>query len=250
MVYASLFILGLIFGSFFNVLIWRLPREMGFVFDRSKCPKCSKALGLKDLIPIISYVLCMGRCRYCGKKIALRYPVVELLSAIIFLGLFIIYGMCLKYILSLIVFCSLLVIFFSDVETKIIPNEMVITLIIAGILSLVESRAYLNAMWGFIFGGGSLLIIGFLGEKIYKKEAMGGGDIKLAAALGLILGLNNTILMLFLSFIIGSILAIFVMISFKKGIKDYIPFGPAIVISASITYFFSDLIISWYLGYL
>ena len=162
--------------------------------------------------------------------------------------MFIVYGAGLKYIFSVIFFGSLLIIFFSDLETKIIPDEIIIILAVLGVMGLIESRMYLDRMWGFIFGGGILIIIGFIGEKIFKKESMGGGDIKLMAVLGLILGLKNIIFTLFLSFVIGSIIGIMYMAFMKKGLKDYIPFGPAIIISASISYFYGYQIIEWYLG--
>jgi len=248
MAYALIFIIGLIFGSFFNVLIYRLPREIGYIFGRSQCPECKKILDAQDLVPLFSYIISKGRCRHCGTKIAPRYFIVELISGLIFLGLFIVYGAGLKYIFSVIFFGSLLIIFFSDLETKIIPDEIIIILAVLGVMGLIESRMYLDRMWGFIFGGGILIIIGFIGEKIFKKESMGGGDIKLMAVLGLILGLKNIIFTLFLSFVIGSIIGIMYMAFMKKGLKDYIPFGPAIIISASISYFYGYQIIEWYLG--
>ncbi|MGE5423451.1 MAG: prepilin peptidase, partial [Ignavibacteriales bacterium] len=205
-------IIGLVIGSFLNVCIYRIPRNESIVFPSSHCPACGHDLTFRDLIPIMSYIFLHGRCRSCRCRISARYPLVELLTGIIFLILYLRYGYSLTFIFSAIMMAAMIVVFFIDYDHLIIPNKVVIfASIIAGLmvfynfftpLAVYGDSRWWNPLLGALIGSGSLLLVALLGSLIFKTdEAMGGGDIKLMIPIGLFLGWRLTLLTLFLAII-------------------------------------------------
>jgi len=238
-----IFILGLIIGSFLNVCIYRIPKNISIVCPPSSCGSCGQGLRVLDLIPLISYIFLKGKCRYCNSRISLRYPLVELLTGLIFLLVYYIIGFNLFLIKYLILSSILIVVTFIDLEYKIIPDRIVIFTLVSGIILniFVKDVSFLSSLIGFFLGGGVLLIIALV-----SGGAMGGGDIKFMAALGLYLGYKAMIVALIISFISGGIIGL-VLILFKiKSRKDYIPFGPFLALGALISALFYDYIIFWY----
>ena len=242
-------ILGIIIGSFLNVCIYRIPKEESIVFPPSHCTYCSQPLKWYDLIPIFSYLSLNGKCRYCGGAISPRYPFVELLNGLLYLLLFYYFGLSLNFVFYALITSILIVISFIDYDTLEIPDGLVLGILVLTVANKFISHSiyktpfyFLDSLWGFLAGG---LI--FLAIAIVSKGAMGGGDIKLVSVLGFILGLKKTLLHIFLSFLIGAIFSLCLLLSGKKGRKDAIPFGPFINIAFIIVILYGNDIINWYI---
>lgn len=246
--YIIVFLLGIIIGSFLNVCIYRIPKDESIVYPSSHCTYCSSPLKWYDLIPIVSYLSLKGKCRYCGGKIAPQYPFVEILNGLLYMLLFYYFGLTVDFIFYCLLASVIVVISFIDLHEQIIPDGLVLIILSAAIIYKAinyfiykENIEILNSILGFFTGGLIFLLIA-----IVSNGAMGGGDIKLMAVLGLILGLKKTLLNILLSFIIGAIISVFLLIGKKKGRKDAIPFGPFINIAFIIALLYGDFIINWY----
>ena len=241
---AYIFIIGIIIGSFLNVCICRIPMNHSIVKPPSHCPECNTYLKPIDLIPIVSYLLLRGRCRYCGDRISPRYPAVELLNGLMYMLLFSKFGwtgICLKYC----IFSSLLlVVGLIDYDHKIIPDGIMIFGLIAGACFLFSGHFRINlfnGLMGFFVGGGVFFLIAMV-----TNGAMGGGDIKLMAVTGLWLGWKYILLVMLLSFVLGAMVSMVLLLLKLKSRKDEIPFGPFISLSAFIAMYFGQEIILWY----
>jgi len=227
---------GLIIGSFLNVVIFRIPKEESIISPPSSCGTCGTRLGAIDLVPILSYVILRGRCRHCGAKISARYPMVELLTGFLFVLLFWRYGLSVEFAKYATLSCILVCVAFIDMDHRIIPDRLNLFGLAAAIIFLFISSDLtpLDAFYGFLAGGGFLFLLAVL-----SRGAMGGGDIKLFAVIGIFLGLYKTATAMFLTFILAGVVGI-LLIAFRiRTRKDYMPFGPFISISAFI-------IIMWY----
>jgi len=246
-----IFISGLIVGSFSNVCIYRIPRNESIIYPASHCPKCRSNISPKDNIPLLSYILLKGRCRNCKSKISIQYPIVELLTGIIYLIIYLIYCLGFQFLIYIILSSVLIIIAFIDLNEQIVPDVISLPGIVIGfILSFfVPYISYINSALGVAVGGGIILIIGLGGSVIFKKEAMGGGDVKLAAMIGAFLGWRYIIISLFLGFFLGALAGIFLIMSKIKSREDVVPFGPFIVLGSFITLLWGEKIITWYIGF-
>jgi len=231
------FILGLFIGSFLNCLICRLKDKKSFLFGRSCCPKCGHELTWLDLVPVLSFVFLKGKCRYCSEKISWQYPLTEIATGLLYAFLYWNYGFNLFLIF---VFSCLLVIFVYDLKHFIIPDEIIFPLIIISLIFL----------YGNFFVAIGTTFAFFLLYFFSKGKWLGFGDVKLAFFLGLFLGWPNILVGLFLSFVIGAIIGIGLIILKKKGIKSEVPFAPFLVLGAFIAFFWGQEIIFWYLNLL
>lgn len=239
-----IFILGLVIGSFLNVCIYRIPRSISIVFPRSACTHCRRNLLAIDLIPVVSFLLLKGKCRYCGSVISIRYPAIEVISALLFTIIGYKLSGTLLLIKSLIFVASLIVIFQIDLEHYIIPDKILIFLVIAWILFLpFVTVNYKNSFIGMVSAGCLLLLIA-----IVSKGGMGGGDIKLAAVIGLYLGWPNALLAMFLACFLAGIVGILLILLKIKSRKDIIPFGPFIAVASYITLLWGEQILNWYMS--
>ena len=245
------FILGLIVGSFSNVCIYRIPKNESIIFPASHCPKCRSKIKPVDNIPLLSFILLKGRCRNCKSKISIQYPIVELITGLIYLIIYLIYGLNIQTLVYIILSSALVIIAFIDLNEQIVPDIISLPGIVIGfILSFfVPYISFINSALGVVVGGGIILIIGLAGSVIFKKEAMGGGDVKLAAMIGAFLGWRYIIISLFLGFFLGALAGIILILSKIKSREDTVPFGPFIVLGSFITLFWGEKIISWYLGF-
>jgi leader peptidase (prepilin peptidase)/N-methyltransferase len=246
-----IFILGLIVGSFSNVCIYRIPKNESIIYPASHCPKCHSNISPKDNIPLLSYILLKGRCRNCKSKISIQYPIVELLTGLIYLIIYLIYGLSIQTLVYIILSSALIIIAFIDLNEEIVPDVISLPGIVIGFIIsfFVPYISFINSALGVLVGGGIILIIGLVGSVIFKKEAMGGGDVKLAAMIGAFLGWRYIIISLFLGFFIGALAGIFLIVSKIKSREDAIPFGPFIVLGSFITLLWGEKIISWYIGF-
>jgi len=235
--YLFIFILGLAVGSFLNCVIYRLETGGSFLRGRSFCPHCKHLLGWPDLIPVLSFLILKGRCRYCHQKISPQYPLVELATGILFAATLYFTGVELLYF---IIGGFLVVIFVYDLKHFIIPDKVIYPAI--AIAAICNFSAWPSALGAAAFFGAIVLIS--------RGKWMGVGDIKLGFLMGLILGFPNILVALFLAFLIGAIIGVGVIISGKKTLKSEVPFGPFLVTGTIISLFWGQKIINWYLNFL
>lgn len=243
-------IFGALVGSFLNVCIFRLPKEESIVWPGSHCPYCQKPIKAYDNIPLISYILLKARCRYCKKSISVQYPLVEGITALGSLILFIKFGPSLSYLFYFLFFAALIVITVIDLYHQIIPDVISLPGIGVGLLAslMVPQITFFNSLAGVLLGGGSLFLVATIYQWFFKREGMGGGDVKLLAMIGAFLGWKAVIVTILLSSLIGSIIGISVMVLKGKDFKYAIPFGPFLSLGAVIALFYGAAMVSWYLG--
>ncbi|MCL2389350.1 MAG: prepilin peptidase [Elusimicrobia bacterium] len=240
-----IFILGLCFGSFANVCIYRIPRNLNITNPPSYCVSCKSPVKWRDNLPIIGYLLLLGRCRGCGKAISPIYPIVEISCALLFCLLYVFYGLSVPFFLFCILAFALIVISGIDLEFQIIPDTFSLGLIAAGLvfsvfnytLGVNVGERLLGSAFGIIAGGGFLLGMGVVGKIIFKKDAMGGGDIKLMAGVGACIGFERVLAAMFIASLLASVVGIFLIIGKKVEHKGYIPFGPYLAAGSLATLF-------------
>jgi leader peptidase (prepilin peptidase) / N-methyltransferase len=228
------FIFGLLFGSFGNVIIARLPEKESVVRPRSRCPHCKNQISWYDNIPVISYLALRGKCRNCKKSISKRYPIVELLSGFLFLFIFLKVGLSWTY-LELVIFAwAGLVASVIDIDHRILPDVITLPGIVIGLIgaALNPERHFLDGLIGVIGGGGFLWLVAYIYAAVRNEEGMGGGDIKLIAWIGAVLGWRAVIFSILVSSITGSIFGISIAAFKKSGLKTSIPFGPFLYFAA------------------
>jgi leader peptidase (prepilin peptidase)/N-methyltransferase len=244
-----IFVLGLIIGSFSNVCIYRIPKNESVIYPASHCPKCRSKIKPIDNIPLLSYLLLKGRCRNCGSKISIQYPVVEFLTGLIYLIIYLIYGLSIQSLVYIILSSALIIIAFIDLQEQIIPDVISLPGIVVGLILsfIVPYISFINSVLGALVGGGIILIIAWVGSKIFKKEAMGGGDVKLTAMIGAFLGWRYTLISLFWGFFLGALIGIILIMTKIKKREDAIPFGPFIALGSIITLLWGEKILLWYL---
>jgi len=242
----TVFIIGLCLGSFANVLIYRIPRNVSIIKPGSFCPNCKSPIRWYLNIPVVSYILLSGKCKNCGEKISLQYPVIEILTAVLFVFLWINSTNKIFFVLYSIFVFYLIVISFIDLEHRIIPDVLSYSLTIIGIflsplnlyLSDKLTTRILYSISGLLTGLIIFFLISYTGRKIFKKEALGEGDIKLAAGLGVFLGPYKFLFSLFIGSLAGTFLSlILIYILKKKKWGEYLPFGPFLSFGAIFTIF-------------
>lgn len=232
--YILLAVAGSAIGSFLNVLICRIPEGLSVVFPASHCPRCKHAIRYYDNIPVISYLLLRGMCRDCREKISIRYPLIEILAALMCLLLFWKYGLGLQFVVAFVFVCSLIVITFIDFDHQIIPDMITLPGIplFSLIAVLVMGVPWLEVLIGIIAGGGFLYAIAVAYELITKREGMGGGDIKLLAMMGGFLGWKSLLFIVFVSSLVGALVGITIVVAKGKDMKYAVPFGPFLSMAA------------------
>ena len=247
----SVVIFGLIIGSFLTSVIHRLPDIESLIKGRSHCPKCKRQLGVWDLIPLISFVFLAGKCRYCSKKISWHYPLIEFLTATLFLIIYLKFDLTIKSLFLAIISSGLIGIIFYDLEKMIIPDEILTPLIIISFVYIIVNAIINKSITEFnyaligaaIFSGIILLLF-----VISKGKWIGFGDAKLAILLGLILGYPHAITAFFLAFLVGGLVGLILMAIGKKHLKDKVPLAPFMIFGFWTALFWSHELINWYLG--
>jgi leader peptidase (prepilin peptidase)/N-methyltransferase len=242
-------VLGAMVGSFLNVCIIRLPKEESIIVPGSHCPNCKTPIKFYDNIPLISYLLLRAKCRYCHEAISIQYPLIEGIAAVSSLLLFIKFGASLTYLFYFSFVAALITVTVIDLFHQIIPDVISLPGIGVGLLAslVIPYQTFLNSLIGVLCGGGSLFLVATLYQWWFKREGMGGGDVKLLAMIGAFLGWKSVILTILLSSLIGSITGIVMIILKGKDFKYAIPFGPFLSLGAAISLFFGDHLINWYL---
>jgi len=266
-------VLGAMIGSFLNVVIHRVPREQSIVFPNSACPSCGTALRPYDNIPILSYLVLAGRCRYCRKPISIRYPVVEVITAVLFVAVALHDGTSFALPFDLAFVAALVALVFIDAEHMILPNVItypgigfaILTRVallhlsgpehfddLPGLMSQLPnlpiwSVSLIGAAIGAVLGGGSLWLMGFVWEKLRGVEAMGLGDVKMMFMVGAYLGWRLAVLTIFIGVFSGSIIGIAMMAkSSKRNMRMMLPFGIFLGIGAIASLLVGHRIVEWY----
>ena len=256
------FIFGSIVGSFLNVCIHRMPLGESVVWPHSHCPKCKKKIHTYDNIPFLSYIILKGRCRFCKERISLRYPLVELLTALLFLAVFNRYGLSYDFFIFCVLISGLIIATFVDIPHRIIPDEISVGGIIFGfILTAIKGfnlkpftydpRPALDSLSGIIVGGGIIYLTGKLFDLVYFKllkkppiqgetESMGGGDVKLLAMIGAFLGWQKVIFVFFFAPFFGAVIGTINLLTKKD---HTIPYGPFLSLAAIFAIFWMDKLI-------
>jgi leader peptidase (prepilin peptidase)/N-methyltransferase len=230
---SAAFMFGACIGSFLNVVIHRLPRGESIVSPRSRCPGCGRQIRAWENIPIVSFLLLRGKCAGCGGAISWRYPAVELLTAAGFGAIFFLDGPGIPLLCDLLFFSLLLPIAFIDIDHRVIPDELSLGGLAAGIfLSFLPGGDWKGSVAGALLGGGILYATAFLYEKIRGAEGMGGGDIKLLAMIGAFLGWRGTLATIFFGALLGAVGGLLAMRKGGEGLKTAIPFGPYLCAAA------------------
>lgn len=231
-----IFIFGLFFGSFYNVIGLRLPQKKSIVFPGSHCPKCKHVLKWYELIPVISYIFLGGKCKKCKKDISPIYPFIELATGLLFSSSYLIFGLQIELIFSLIFVSFLMIIIVTDIKYMVIPD----TVMIVGLILLIIVRFFIDTPYevgiSILNGIGAFTImylIKLTGDLMYKKETMGGGDIKLMTIIGFVLGIPLGVITIFLASLIAFPVAITLLITKKTNI---LPFGPFLAIASLILF--------------
>ncbi len=235
---------GLVIGSFLNVLIYRLPIDEPITYPPSHCPQCHTPLKPQDLIPVLSWIRLRGRCAYCGEPIALRYPLVEILTTVSFAVAWLSFGSILTAIKMAVLFALLIAIAFIDLDHQIIPDVLVLSIFLWGLFwqIVMAPISWWQAAGGFLLGGGILFL-----TAVISRGGMGGGDIKLLAAAGFILGPVQTGIALFVSVLIGSVVGIVLIVKKIRKRKEYIPFGPFLALGIAVSVLWGQRLLSAYL---
>ncbi len=243
--YIVVAVLGAVIGSFLNVVILRVPEKKSLMFPASHCPVCGESLKWWMNIPVLSYIMLRGRCRYCGSKISLQYPTVEFISAAITLVLYAALGFSYEFAFYLLTFYLLLVIAVVDLNTQLILNSFLliwVLLIIAGAYADIFVIEW-NWVWGIsgaVLGGLFMLGIAYLGERMFGKESLGMGDVKFAAAAGLFLGVDLVIPMVLIA-AVSALIILLPVYGKKMGQKNVlIPFGPFLCFATTVIMFYGD----------
>ncbi len=253
---AITFVFGLIVGSFLNVCIHRLPLGQSIVAPPSHCPKCKKPILWYDNIPLLSYLLLGGRCRSCRVRISPRYPLVELLTGVTFVLFYMRWGLSFSLFFYLTFACGLIVATFVDIQHRIIPDEISVGGMAAGLVLSAcagfKLPVILDSFLGIVIGGGSIYLSGFIFDLVYFKllkrppiqgetESMGGGDVKLLAMIGAFLGWKSALLSFFIAPFFGIVLG-FINLLVKKD--HTIPYGPFLSLAAIVSLFWGERIIN------
>ena len=242
----SVFAIGAMVGSFLNVCIHRMPINKSIIFPPSHCPKCGRALKWHENIPILSYVILLGRCSSCRKRISLRYPAVEILTGTLAVLLFIVFGPGVKFYIYSAFTCALIVASFIDIDFNEIPDSISLGGLAAGlVLSAIfpdlfdtgsRGISFLHSLIGAFTGGAAIYAMGTVGKILFKKDAMGGGDVKLMAMIGSVLGWKLVLFTFFVAPVFGAGVGIFM--KMKDG-RETIAYGPYLSLAAILAIFFA-----------
>lgn len=259
------FIFGICIGSFLNVIIYRVPNKLDFVHGRSFCPKCGHMLAVRDLVPLFSFIVLGGHCRYCREKISFRYPMIEALCGCLFLWCVWELGFTLSALAACILAAVLLALAMIDWDTMTIPDGLIIALLIPCVLSLFTAG---TDIWSRLIGF-FVVSVPLLALALLIPGSFGFGDVELMAVCGFFLGWQNVLLALFIGIVLGGVAGVFIMARHSKSRPEnspqdnkqtpqekeeekhpHMPFGPYLAIGVFIAMLYGDKIIRWYLSFL
>ena len=243
-------VLGLAVGSFLNVCIYRLPRQQSIAFPPSRCPRCGRGLSWFDNIPVLSWIALRGRCRQCGEPISIQYPIVELVTAVLFVAVIWLSPIGPLIVSRLVLGCALIVLFMIDLEHQILPNVITLPGTAIGLaLSLIAPPGIVNAVIGAVLGAGVLYAIAAGYYLVRKEEGMGMGDVKMLAMIGAFLGWQAVLLTLILSSFSGAVIGIGILATSRGNMRYALPFGTFLALGAAVAMLGGDALVGWYLSF-
>jgi len=239
-----IFIYGAIFGSFFNVVILRTPKHESLITQSSHCPKCQAPIKPYDLIPILSYFILGGKCRNCKTPISWRYPLIESITGITFVWVFLVYGFTPQTIIGILLTSILIIVTVIDIDTmEILDRFQILVFLLALIYLFISPLPLLEHLIGFFIISTPFFILATI------TGGIGGGDIKLIAMAGLLLGYKATLVAFFIASILGGLVAIYLLATKQKERKSLIAFGPYLCIGIFLAYLYGNQIFSWYINF-
>ncbi len=253
------FMFGAMAGSFLNVCIARIPNRESVVRPSSHCPKCSNPIYFFDNIPIISFVILLGRCRFCGERISPRYLVVEALSGLLAAALYYQFGLGLAFFTACVFVAALIVVSFIDLDVRIVPDAISLPGIAIGVIISLIAKYWVDdpseviptpfsAVAGIFAGGGFLFAVAWMYQRLTGIDGMGGGDIKLLAMIGAFLGWQSIPFTIFLASLAGSVIGLGVMLVTGAGRRLALPFAPFLCFGATLHLFFGRELLAFYCG--
>ena len=250
-------VLGLLVGSFLNVLIVRIPKEESIVYPASHCVSCNHKLAAMDLIPVASYIILRGKCRYCGCKISPRYTLVEVLMGVLAACSYIAYGLSVEFVVSFVFQAILIVVALIDLEHKIIPDVLVVAGTAVGVILIIYSVFYKVSFYdvwysplvGMVLVPGILYVVSRVGGMMFRVDyAVGLGDVGLFIPIGMIMGYKLSLLALIIAVLIGGCYGMYLMLKDRKNGKKEIPFAPFISVGSVIAMYLGHDIVVWYVN--
>ena len=242
--------LGLIIGSFLNVCIYRLPRGQSVNWPGSRCTACDRGLSWYENVPVLSWLVLRGRCRTCGERISVMYPLVELVTAALFVAGYLIYGWTPLLAVRLAFACAMVVLFTIDLEHHLLPNVITVPGIVIGFaLSVFLPPGWQASLIGLVAGGGLLFAIAEAWYRLRGIEGLGMGDVKMLAMIGAFLGWQLMLVTLVLSSFAGSVIGVGIIALGRGGMKSMLPFGTFLAVGALVAAVAGDVILDWYVGF-
>lgn len=241
------FLFGACFGSFANVIIYRMPKDET-LWGRSHCQNCQAPVKWHQNIPLFSYFFLRGKCASCGQRFSIRYPLVEFLMAVLFALVVYFYGATWSSLEYLIFVFGLVTAGFIDYDHMILPDEFTLGGLVIGLIgaAINPDRSFLEAIMGAVFGGGILWVVAYVYYVLTGREGLGGGDIKLLAWIGALLGWRSIPFVILTASVFGSVVGVLVSRKNSEGLKTMIPFGPFLVLGALLYLFGLKSIGLWY----
>ena len=241
---------GLVVGSFLNVCIYRLPRRESVVWPGSRCTACGRHLAWFENIPLASWMVLRGRCRTCGTRISIVYPLVEAITALVFVGALFVYGLSALLAVRLVFACALIVLFAIDLEHQILPNTVTLPGIATGFAaSLFLPPGWISSLIGIAIGGGVLFAIAEAYYRIRGQEGLGMGDVKMLAMIGAFLGWPLTLLTLIFASFAGSAVGVGLLATGRGTMQAALPFGTFLALGALAAALVGEPLLAWYLSF-
>jgi leader peptidase (prepilin peptidase)/N-methyltransferase len=243
-------LIGASIGSFLNVCIYRLPRRESLVWPASHCPSCGRTLSWYENVPVLGWLALRGRCRTCGERISIVYPIVEVVTAAVFVAGYLIYGWTPLLAVRLLFACAMIVLFVIDLQHQILPNAITVPGIVIGFLfSLFLPPGWFSSLLGILLGGGVLYAVMEAYARARGFEGLGMGDVKMLAMIGAFLGWQLMLLTLILGSFLGSLIGVALMAARRGGMQTALPFGTFLAIGALVSAVAGDAILDWYLRF-
>lgn len=250
MIAAFVALFGLVVGSFLNVCIHRLPIGQSVVRPPSHCPGCGRTIAWYENVPVASYIVLGARCRGCGVRISPIYPLVELATAALFVGTYLLFGLGPLLVPRLLFGCAMIVLLVTDLQHRLLPNAITIPGIVAGFLfSLTAPPGWVDSLIGAAAGAGLLLGIAWTYARLRHEEGLGMGDVKMLAMIGAFLGWKLMLVTLVLSSFAGSVVGLALIGSGRGGMKYALPFGTFLALGALVAAVYGDRLLAWYMGF-
>jgi leader peptidase (prepilin peptidase) / N-methyltransferase len=240
---------GAVVGSFLNVCIYRLPRRESVAVPASHCPRCGRQLSWFDNVPIASYLALRGRCRTCAARISIRYPIIEAITALMFLLGWWTYGPGILLVSRLVFGCALIVLFAIDLEHHLLPNTITLPGIVLGFLfACFTEPGWLSSLIGIAVGGGALWAVAEGYYRLRHEDGLGMGDVKMLSMIGAFVGWKLTLLSLMLASVSGSVIGLFMIVTRRGGLKYALPFGTFLALGAAAAVTVGPRLLNWYIA--